>query len=234
MALDNLVNKETEKQAQGSELEKKLAKAPTRNETKEYSPLSYLTHGIATIAATLYGYAAVGINAPLTGLAFVAGKSILSLFKKKKTSAVDLMDEMTVGSLVGIVGSKIFEYAGKLIPNPTFAKKALRAAAGLIIGNPIFVGAYLTTEYFVKHPLDIRGNIRHVKDNLWRMNKETIKYLGIPVALTINGYLGGYPGLVAADVGYRTVFGLKGEKPKPAVKQANAQPTYNPAYGGAR
>ncbi|NQV08539.1 hypothetical protein HQ529_01655 [Candidatus Woesearchaeota archaeon] len=232
MALENKL--QNEQKAQGSELEKKVVDAPQEKST---SLFSYLLHGTAAAASTVYSYAAVGINGPLTGVAFVVGRGILSLFKKTKTSLVNLMDEMTVGSLVGIVGSKLYEYYAKLIPNPTFATKALRGAAAVIIGNPIFVSVYLSTEYFVKHPFDLAGNFKHVKDNLWKMNKETIKYLGIPVAMTVNGYWGGYPGIVAADAGYRVVFGLKGKKePNEEKKPApNYQPTTpTPAYGGSR
>lgn len=225
MALeDKLQNEQT---AQGSELEKKVDETPRNSEHKGTSFFSYVTHGAATAASTVVSYGLVGINGPLTGLAFVAGKGILSLFKKAKTSLVDLMDEMTTGSLLGIVGSKLYEYAAKLIPNPTFATKAFRAAATLVVGNPIFVGSYLALAHFVRHPFDIAGTYRNVRDNLWKMNKETIKYLGIPVALTVNGYWGGYPGIVAADAGYRIVFGLKGEKPKETANYTQ------PAYGGS-
>lgn len=223
MALeDKLQNQE---QAQRSGLEKKVANAPKQKEKS--SLFSYLTHGTAATASTLFSYGIVGINGPLTGAAFVLGKSILSLFRKAKTSLVDLMDEMTTGSLLGIVGSKLYEYAAKLIPNPTLLTKIYRAAATLIVGNPIFVGSYLALAHFVRHPFDMAGTYRNVRDNLWKMNKETIKYLGIPVAMTVNGYWGGYPGIVAADAGYRIVFGLKGDKSKEPAKYAQ------PAYGGA-
>ncbi len=173
--------------------------------------------GIGAAAGAL-SYGLVGISGPLTGFAFSAGSTVLNALGKnpdKKSRGLEgIVKDFTVGSLTGIVGVGMYDWAAALFPTPGIE----RAVAGVVIGNPIFSAAYMLNDYIVKNDFNPSGIGRHFRDNYWPVLRDSTIWLGLPVALTINGYgipatiagldLRGYPTIVAADSVFKVVAGL--------------------------
>lgn len=156
-------------------------------------------------ASTYLSYGLVGINGALTGLAFTVGRYIINKIKKVKTKYIDLVKEYIVGIVAGSISVKLFDVGKTYIPNIDLKGKILRGLYGAGIVNPIFTGAFLGTEHIVKNDFNLKGIGKNFKTNYWPITRDVTKWLGIPVGLTINGYLGGYPGLVGMDTGYRVI-----------------------------
>lgn len=163
------------------------------------------------VASSYISYGLVGINGILSGLAFTAGTYIVNKFKKVKTKYADIIKEYIIGTVVGSVGSKLYDAAAKYIPNVALKGKILRGVAGVAVANPIFTGAYVATDHLVKKDFNPFGMVDRFKSDYWPVLKDTTKWLGLGVALTINGYLGGYPGIIAMDTGYRVIAGTAGK-----------------------
>ena len=175
----------------------------------------YTGIGMAT-GALIYGL--VGISGPLTGIAFSAGSAVLNALGKnpdKKSRGLEgIVKDFTIGSLTGIVGVGLYGWAAYLFPMPGIG----RAVAGVVVGNPIFSAAYMASDYIVKNDFNPSGIGRHFRDNYWPILRDSTLWLGLPVALTVNGYgipatvggldLRGYPTIVAADSVFRVVAGL--------------------------
>jgi len=187
MAIDNIIQKEE------ASLIKKAGKA--------------LYNGFYTAlagASTYISYGFVGMYGALTGFAFSAGRLIINKIKRVKTKYSDIVKEYIIGVIAGSVGAKLYEYAG-YISNIDLKGKIIRGLAGITVANPIFTGAYVGADHIIKNDFNPIGIGNKFKNNYWPILKDITKWLGIPVALTINGYLGGYPGIVAMDTGYRVI-----------------------------
>lgn len=199
MTIDNIVQKE-------ENIAKKVGKA--------------LYNGFYTAlagASTYLSYGFVGINGALTGIAFGAGRYIINKIKKIKTKYVDLVKEYIIGVMAGSVGAKLYETAGKYIPNIDLKGKIIRGLAGIGIANPIFTAAYVGSDHIIKNDFNPKGIGDKFKSNYGPILRDITKWLGIPVGLTINGYLGGYPGIVAMDTGYRVIAKYAKKKVKLVV-----------------
>ena len=167
-------------------------------------------------------YGLVGISGPLTGAAFSAGSAVLNAFGKnpdKKSKGLEgLLKDFSVGSLTGIAGVWGYNLAASYFPTPGIG----RALFGLGIANPIFDTAYLASDYIIKNDFNPSGIGKHFKENFWPVLRNSTIWLGLPVALTINGYgipatvggldLRGYPTIVGADALFRIVAGLAESK----------------------
>lgn len=170
------------------------------------------------IAAGALSYGLVGISGPLTGAAFSAGSAVLNALGKnpdKKSRGLEgIVKDFTIGSLTGIVGVGLYDWAAYLFPTPGIE----RAVAGVVIGNPLFSAAYMASDYIIKNDFNPSGIGKHFKQNFWPVLRDSTIWLGLPVALTINGYgipatiggldLRGYPTIVVADSIFRIVAGL--------------------------
>ena len=179
---------------------------------------SLLFHSAVAVDSTALSYSLVGISGPLTGVAFAAGSAILNAMGKnpdKKSKGLEgLIKDFSVGSLTGIAGVWGYDLAAAYFPAPGIA----RALFGLAVANPIFDTAYLTTDYIIKNDFNPKGIGKYVQDNFWPVFRDSTIWLGLPVALTINGYgipatiggvnLRGYPTILAADAAFRVVAGL--------------------------
>ena len=168
-------------------------------------------------ASGIFSYGVVGISGPLTGIAFAVGSAVLNAIGKnpdKKSKGIEgLIKDFSVGSLTGIVGVWGYDLASAYFPTPGIA----RAVAGVVALNPIFTGAYMGIDYIVKNNFNPSGIINHFSRNYLPVLKNSTLWLGLPVALTINGYgipatisgldLRGYPSIVVADMFYRIVAG---------------------------
>lgn len=179
----------------------------------------YAGIGIATGALS---YGLVGISGPLTGAAFSAGSAVLNALGKnpdKKSRGLEgLVKDFTIGSLTGIAGVWGYDLAASYFPTPGIE----RALFGVAVGNPLFSAAYLGSDYLIKNDFNPSGIGNHIKKNFWPVLRDSIIWLGLPVALTINGYgipatvggfdLRGYPTIVVADSLFRIVAGLAESK----------------------
>mgnify|MGYP001599365180 CR=1 FL=1 len=177
--------------------------------------------GIGAAAGAL-SYGLVGISGPLTGIAFSAGSAVLNALGKnpdKKSRGLEgIVKDFTVGSLTGIAGVWGYDLAASLFPVPGIE----RALFGVAVGNPLFSAAYMANDYIIKNDFNPSGIGKHFKDNFWPVLRDSTIWLGLPVALTINGYgipatvggldLRGYPTIVAADSLFRIVAGLAESK----------------------
>lgn len=173
--------------------------------------------GVAAASGAL-SYGLVGISGPLTGLAFAGGSAVLNALgrnpDKKSRGLEGLIKDFTVGSLTGIVGVWGYDLAASYFPTPGLA----RAAFGVGVANPLFTGAYMGIDHIVKNDFNPSGIGKHFKENYLPVLKDITLWLGLPVALTINGYgipatvagldLRGYPSIVVADMFYRIIAGL--------------------------
>ena len=174
----------------------------------------------AAVAAASGGlsYGLVGIAGPLTGVAFSAGSAVLNAMGKnpdKKSKGLEgLIKDFAVGSLTGIFGVLGYDLAASYFPAPGLA----RAAFGIGVANPIFTGAYMSTNYIIKNDFNPSGIGKHFKENFWPVLKDVSLWLGLPVALTINSYgipatvagldLRGYPSILVADLFYKVRTGI--------------------------
>ena len=173
-------------------------------------------------ASTALSYGLVGISGPLTGVAFAAGSAALNVMGKnpdKKSRGLEgLIKDFSVGSLTGIVGVWGYDYATSLFPTPGIA----RALFGVGVANPAFTATYMGTDYTIKNDFNPSGLGKHFRENFWPVLRDGTLLLGLPVALTINGYgipvtvggldLRGYPTIVAADSAFRVVAGIAESK----------------------
>jgi hypothetical protein len=180
-----------------------------------------LALGVAVGAGAL-SYGLVGIGAPLTGAAFAIGSKLLGTLSKnpdpKSKGLEGLLKDFAVGSLAGIVGVAGYDLASYLFPEPGIA----RALFGLGVANPTFTAAYMAADYTIKNDLNTSGIGKHFRENFWPVMKDITLYMGLPVALTINGYgipatvggldLRGYPSILPVDIAYRVVAGLSQQK----------------------
>lgn len=203
--------------------DEKSLEEKVKEETKKPGLANLIFHSGLASAATAASYLAVGINGPLTAAAFAGGKIILNTIKKKKHSLTELMQEVSVGSILGAFGSYTYTLADKFIPNIDLAGKLYRAAANILVGNPLFTGLYLHVDSLVKNGPSLSKAYNNFKENFWETLKSTTLWLGVPLGLTVNGYMGGYPGIVACDAGYRIVAGDP-EPKKQEQKAAQPQP----------
>ncbi|HLC61142.1 MAG TPA: hypothetical protein VJJ52_06980 [Candidatus Nanoarchaeia archaeon] len=186
--------------------------------------------GLAAATGGL-SYGLVGISGPLTGAAFSAGSAILNALGKnpdKKSRGLEgLLKDFSVGSLTGIAGVWGYEAAASYFPTPGIE----RALFGLAVANPIFDATYLASDYVIKNDFNTKGIGKYIQDNFWPVFRDSTLWLGLPVALTINGYgipatvgglnLRGYPTIVGADAAFRVVAGLA------ESKAAGKSPSYN-------
>ncbi|MBI2655858.1 hypothetical protein HYX06_05560 [Candidatus Woesearchaeota archaeon] len=201
-------------------LEEKVADHKNRGFLRKALKIG-LYAGIGAAAGAL-SYGLVGISGPLTGIAFSAGSAVLNALGKnpdKKSRGLEgIVKDFTVGSLTGIAGVWGYDLAASLFPVPGIG----RALFGLAVANSVFDAAYLVSDYIIKNDFNPRGIGRHVKDNFWPLFRDSTIWLGLPVALTINGYgipatiggldLRGYPTILAADAAFRVVAGLAESK----------------------
>ena len=181
--------------------------------------------GLYTAAAAASGglsYGLVGISGPLTGAAFAAGSAVLNALGKnpdKKSKRLEgMLKDFTIGFLTGIVGVGGYNLAASYFPTPGIG----RALFGLGVANPLFTGTYLASDYIIKNDFNPAGIGKHFKENFWPVVRDATLWLGLPVALTINGYgipatvgglnLRGYPTIVAADAAFRVVAGIAESK----------------------
>jgi hypothetical protein len=190
-------------------------------------------------AAGALSFGLVGISGPLTGLAFSAGSAVLNAFGKnpdKKSRGLEgIVKDFAVGSITGIAGVWGYEWAASMFPTPGIE----RALFGLAVANPIFDATYLASDYIIKNDFNPKGIGKYVQDNFWPVFRDSTIWLGLPVALTINGYgipatvggvnLRGYPTILAADAAFRVVAGLA--ESKVAKQQSYHMPAMQ--YAGA-
>ncbi|HLC62424.1 MAG TPA: hypothetical protein VJI52_05405 [Candidatus Nanoarchaeia archaeon] len=199
--------------------------------------------GFYTAVATASGglsYGLVGFSGPLTGIAFGAGTAILNAIGKnpdKKSRGLEgLLKDFSVGSLTGIAGVWSYQAAASYFPVPGIG----RALFGLAVANPIFDATYLTTDYIIKNDFNAKGIGKYVQENFWPVFRDSTIWLGLPVALTINGYgipatvggldLRGYPTIVGADAAFRVVAGVAESK---VSKERSGYQTPSMSYAGA-
>ena len=173
-------------------------------------------------ASAALSYGLVGISGPLTGAAFSAGSAILNAMGKnpdKKSRGLEgLIKDFAVGSLTGIVGVKGYDLAASYFPTAGLA----RAAFGIGVANPVFTGTYMATDYLVKNNFNPIGIGKYFRENFFPVLRDSTLWLGLPVALTINGYgipatvgglnLRGYPTILFADSMYRVRAGITQSK----------------------
>lgn len=197
-----------------------------------YTGLAAATGGLS--------YGLVGVAGPLTGAAFAAGSAILNALGKnpdKKAKGLEgLLKDFSVGSLTGIAGVWGYDLAASYFPTPGIG----RALFGLAVANPIFDATYLAADYTIKNGLNPKGIGKYMQDNFWPVFRDSTIWLGLPVALTINGYgipatvggldLRGYPTIVGADAAFRVVAGLAESK---AAKQHSGYGMPAASYAGA-
>ena len=179
-------------------------------------------------ASGIISYGFVGISGPLTGFAFAAGSAVLNAMGKnpdKKSKGIEgLIKDFSVGSLTGIVGVWGYDLATAYFPTPGIA----RALFGISVANPTFTAAYMANNYIIKNDFNPSGIGKYFNENYLPVLKNITLWLGLPVALTINGYgipaevrgfdLRGYPSIIAADSIYRVVAGVAQKK----IAQASA------------
>ena len=201
-------------------LEDKVANKKNSGLFKKALKLGFYTAVAAASGGLSYGL--VGISGPLTGAAFSAGSAVLNALGKnpnKKSRGLEgLLKDFSVGSLTGIAGVWGYDLAASYFPTPGIG----RALFGLGIANPLFDAAYLTSDYIIKNDFNPTGLGKYVQDNFWPVFRDSTLWLGLPVALTINGYgipatvggldLRGYPTIVGADAAFRVVAGLAESK----------------------
>jgi hypothetical protein len=201
-------------------LEDKIEDPKNKGFLRKAMRLGAYTAFAAASAALSYGL--VGISGPLTGLAFSAGSAVLNALGKnpdKKSRGLEgIVKDFAVGSITGIAGVWGYEWAASMFPTPGIS----RALFGLAVANPIFDATYLTTDYIIKNDFNTKGIGKYVQDNFWPVFRDSTIWLGLPVALTINGYgipatvggvdLRGYPTILAADAAFRVVAGLAESK----------------------
>ena len=177
--------------------------------------------GFYTAVAAASGglsYGLVGISGPLTGVAFSAGSAVLNALgrnpDKKSRGLEGLVNDFSVGSLTGIAGVWGYDFAASYFPTQAIA----RALFGLAVANPVFDSAYLASDYLIKNDFNPKGIGKYIQNNFWPVFRDSTLWLGLPVALTINGYgipatigglnLRGYPTIVGADASFRVVAGV--------------------------
>lgn len=200
--------------------------------------------GLFTALAAASGglsYGLVGISGPLTGIAFSAGSAVLNVMGKnpdKKSSGLEgILKDFSVGSLTGIAGVWGYQAAASYFPTPGIG----RALFGLAIANPVFDATYLATDYIIKNDFNAKGIEKYVQDNFWPVFRDSTIWLGLPVALTINGYgipatvgglnLRGYPTIVGADAAFRVVAGAAESKVSGRINSGYHMPAMS--YAGA-
>ncbi|MFH1409016.1 MAG: hypothetical protein ABIH34_03860 [Nanoarchaeota archaeon] len=193
------------------ELEDKINEANHGNNTLtmfERMAERAVSHGKAlgfAGGATLLSYALVGIGGPMTGIGFGVGATVLNLFNKaeddKSTGVGGIIKDYTIGSLMGILGVGSFQAAAAYLADPI-----VRGVAGATVSNIIWSTAYVGADYLVKYGLD--GLSDAYQKHWWPITKSTLLWLGLPVGLTINGYLGGYPGMIGIDSSFRVIGGV--------------------------
>jgi len=193
-------------------------------EMEERNPglLSGIFHSGLALGATYLSYGLVGFGGPLTGLGFAAGSAILNLMgkseDKKSKGAVGVIRDYSIGSLMGILGVGMWSAAATYMPNPW-----VRGIVGGTLGNVVWSTAYIGTNHIYKH--GPAGLVDTYKKDWDELTKKTVLWMGIPVGLTMNGYLGGYPGIVGVDVGFRALAGLVTGK-----ESTKTQPTHQKDY----
>ena len=201
-------------------LEEKVADKKNKGFFRKALKLGFYTAVAAASGGLSYGL--VGISGPLTGAAFSAGSAVLNALGKnpdKKSRGLEgLLKDFSVGSLTGIAGVWGYNLAASYFPTSGIE----RALFGIGVANPLFTGAYLTSDYIIKNDFNPNGLVKHFKENFWPVLRDSTLWLGLPVALTINGYgipatvagldLRGYPTIVAADSLFRVVAGLAESK----------------------
>jgi len=110
---------------------------------------------------------------------------------KPAIGTTGIIRDYTAGTLAGIVGKGIYNWAELAIPNVDLAGKIYRGLAGVIPGGLLFTGAYLGADKLIKHgPIKMWSE---VGKNYWKTFRDTTLYLGWLVGLTINGYIIGAP-----------------------------------------
>lgn len=201
-------------------LEEKVADKKNGGFIKKALKLGFYTAFAAASGGLSYGL--VGIAGPLTGAAFTAGSAVLNAFGKnpdKKSGGLEgLLKDFSVGSLTGIAGVWGYQAAASYFPIPGIG----RALFGLGVANPVFDATYLATDYVIKNDFNPVGFGKYFEKNFWPVFRDSTIWLGLPVALTINGYgipatigglnLRGYPTIVGADAAFRVVAGLAESK----------------------
>jgi len=190
-------------------MEEEISDAVEREEKEmeERKPglLSGILHSGLALGATYLSYGLVGFGGPLTGLGFAGGSVLLNLMgknkDKKSKGVVGMIRDYGIGSLMGILGVGMWDAAAVYMPNPW-----VRGVVGGTLGNVVWSTAYIGTNHLYKH--GPTGLAEAYKKDWSELTKKTILWMGIPVGLTMNGYLGGYPGIVGVDVGFRTLAGI--------------------------
>ena len=184
--------------------------------------LSGILHSGLALGATYLSYGLVGFGGPLTGLGFAGGSALLNLMGKKQDKkskgVVGVIRDYSIGSLMGILGVGMWSAAATYMPDPW-----VRGIVGGIFGNAIWSTAYIGTNHIYKH--GPAGLVNAYKKDWSELTKKSIFWMGIPVGLTMNGYLGGYPGIVGVDVGFRAIAGLvSGRQSAKAEPEKDYQP----------
>lgn len=201
-------------------LDDKVADKKNGGFIKKALKLGFYTAFAAASGGLSYGL--VGIAGPLTGAAFTAGSAVLNAFGKnpdKKSKGLEgLLKDFSIGSLTGIAGVWGYQAAASYFPTPGIG----RALFGLAIANPVFDATYLAADYTIKNDFNTKGIGKYIQENFWPVFRDSTIWLGLPVALTINGYgipatigglnLRGYPTIVGADAAFRVVAGLAESK----------------------
>ncbi len=155
------------------------------------------------------GLALGGMNALFSGLAFSLGSYAVDRFKKKKKAPLrNYSFDFSVGSAMGGMGSSIYRAINRAVEGASLEAFLGRAALAVGPGNWAFTFLYHVTDSIVKRGTRLYQSLwKRLSRNYISDVKETTKWLGVPLALTVNGYLGGYPGIIAADSAYRYVVG---------------------------
>ena len=217
--LKNLKNK-NQKTKMAETLEDKVNSEESKGFMKKALKLAWNV-GIAA-ASSVFSYGLVGISGPLTGVAFAAGSAILNAMGKnpdKKSKGLNgLIKDFSVGSLTGIIGVWGYDLAAQYFPTPGIA----RALFGVSVVNPVFTASYMANDYIIKNNFNPTGIGKYFRDNYWPILKDVTLWLGLPVAITINGYgipatlggldMRGYPTILVADSFYRIRTGLTQSK----------------------
>lgn len=175
---------------------------------KESNPmktaLKYLWEGSKAYATSAIAYSLVGYEALLSGGAFALGAAIIGKIRKKKLSVLKLLKEYTTGTIMGGFGSALYSGLGAL-PGITLTDKVVKAALVVGPGNLAFNALYYSVNRIVQNDFNLSHLVQDYKTRYWDLNTQTWKYLSIPLALTANGYLGGYPGMIAVDSAFRVI-----------------------------
>lgn len=187
----------------------------TDNSLEAKAESSFFSKAWATLKAGVTAYLGiqfVGINSILSGFAFSLGAAVVNWKKKIKNTFVNLMNEFSVGTVMGTIGSYFYDTIYKLIPGQDWTSRIYRALTNIFPATVLWMGAYYPVNDIIKHDrVSPSAVIQEYKESYPKTFKDTLKYLGIPLAVSINmppqyQYLS-YPQIVVADTAWRIIRG---------------------------